>query len=264
VKIITDKKGWTSAYHYQSGSYAEQHMVQEEGLSPILHFKLFNASHDQYGFSPLEAALTSLDVHNAAMAWNKSLLDNAARPSGALIYGGKDQTHMSEAQFDRLKSDLEAQFSGAQNAGRPLLLEGGLEWQSMSHSPKDMDFLEAKNSAARDIALAFGVPPMLLGIPGDATYANYKEANRAFWRHTVQPMVKKITSGFTHWWQAVDSDIQLRADFDQIDALSEDRDKHWDRIERSSFLTVNEKREALGYPPVDGGDAYPGQNADAI
>jgi phage portal protein BeeE len=49
----------------------------------------------------------------------------------------------------------------------------------MGLSPKDMDFVEAKNGAARDIALAFGVPPMLLGIPGDNTYANYQEANRA-------------------------------------------------------------------------------------
>jgi phage portal protein BeeE len=49
----------------------------------------------------------------------------------------------------------------------------------MSLSPKDMDFLEAKHNAAREIALCFGVPPMLLGIPGDNTYANYQEANRA-------------------------------------------------------------------------------------
>jgi phage portal protein BeeE len=36
--------------------------------------------------------------------------------------------------------------------------------------------------AAREIALALGVPPMLLGIPGDNTYSNYQEATRSFWR----------------------------------------------------------------------------------
>ena len=77
------------------------------------------------------------------------------------------------------------------NAGRPLLLEGGLSWQPLSLSPKDMDFLEAKNAAARDIALAFGVPPMLLGIPGDNTYSNLAEANRAFWRTSVVPLVTR-------------------------------------------------------------------------
>ena len=59
-----------------------------------------------------------------------------------------------------------------------MLLEGGLDWKSMSLSPKDMDFLEAKHSAAREIALALGVPPMLLGIPGDNTFANYQDPVR--------------------------------------------------------------------------------------
>jgi len=254
VKVVTDQKGWVKGYDYHSGSHSERYLIDDEKLSPIIHFKLFNPSNDHYGFSPLEAALTSLDVHNSAMAWNKSLLDNAARPSGALIYGGADRNNLTDAQFERLKSELETQFSGATNAGKPLLLEGGLQWQSMSHSPKDMDFLEAKNSAARDIALAFGVPPMLLGIPGDATYANYKEANRAFWRHTIVPLLKKVAAGFSHWWQGFEPDILLKADLDQVDALSEDRDKIWDRMEQISFLTTNEKREALGYPPLEEAD----------
>ena len=116
-------------------------------------------------------------MHNAASAWNKALLDNAARPSGALVYKGEHGANLSEEQFERLRDELAQNFSGAANAGRPLLLEGGLTWQAMSLTPKDMDFLAAKNGAAREIALAFGVPPMLLGIPGDNTYSNYREAN---------------------------------------------------------------------------------------
>jgi len=64
-----------------------------------------------------------------------------------------------------------------------MLLEGGLRWQAMSLSPTDMDFVGLKAAAAREIALAFGVPSVLLGLPGDATYANYREANKALWRH---------------------------------------------------------------------------------
>ena len=71
------------------------------------------------------------------------------------------------------------------------MLEGGLDWKPMGLTPKDMDFLEAKNAAAREIALAFGVPPMLLGIPGDNTYSNYQEANRAFYRLTVLPLLSR-------------------------------------------------------------------------
>ncbi|MBZ9792823.1 phage portal protein [Rhizobium sp. 3T7] len=85
--------------------------------------------------------------------------------------------------------DLDEGCSGPMRAGRPLLLEGGLDWKSMGLSPKDMDFVEAPHGAALDIALACGVPPMLLGIPGDNTFANYQEANRAFYRLTVLPML---------------------------------------------------------------------------
>ena len=121
--------------------------------------------------------------------WNKALLDNAARPSGALVHDSGDGAALLAAeQFERLRAELEAHFSGAANAGRPLLLEGGLKWQAMSLTPADMDFVGLKAAAAREIALAFGVPPMLLGLPGDATYANYREANRALWRLTVLPM----------------------------------------------------------------------------
>src|SRR3546814_1188179 len=93
---------------------------------------------------------------------------------------------------------MAAGFQGAANAGRPMLLEGGLKWQSLSLTPADMDFTETKAAAAREIALAFGVPPMLLGLPGDNTYANYQEANRALWRLTILPLVTKIVRTEEH------------------------------------------------------------------
>src|SRR3546814_11244339 len=104
---------------------------------------------------------------NAATVWNKALLDNAARPSGALVYDpGEAGAALSGEQFDRLKAEMEAAFQGAGNAGRPMLLEGGLKWQAMSMTPADMDFVGLKAAAARAIALAFGVRALLLGTPG--------------------------------------------------------------------------------------------------
>jgi hypothetical protein len=116
------------------------------------------------------------------------LLDNAARPSGALVYAGAGGALLTDAQHERIKRVFAEEYQGAANAGRPLVLEGGLDWKPMALSPRDMDFLEAKHAAAREIAMAFGVPPMLLAIPGDNTYANYQEANRVFWRQSVLPL----------------------------------------------------------------------------
>ncbi|MDB5649212.1 MAG: Phage portal protein family [Hyphomicrobiales bacterium] len=193
--------------------------------------------------------LTALDIHNSASTWNRALLDNAARPSGALVYSGPEGATLSEEQFDRLKTELDESFSGARNAGRPLLLEGGLDWKPLSLSPKDMDFIEAKAAAAREIALALGVPPLVLGLQGDNTFSNYQEANRAFWRQTIVPFINRLQKSFESWMQADFGTFELRANLDGVDALSSERASEWARIGAASFLTDDEKREAVGYAP---------------
>ncbi|MDQ0317842.1 phage portal protein [Amorphus orientalis] len=249
MKVLPGPSGWPEAFEYTVGGRSVRFSQGGEGLSPILHLTLFHPLNDHYGFAPIEAAQTSLDIHNAAGAWNKALLDNAARPSGALVYSGGDGT-LTADQFERLKSELEEGYQGARNAGRPLLLEGGLDWRSMALSPKDMDFIEAKNQAAREIALAFGVPPMLLGIPGDNTYANYQEANRALWRQTVLPLVARTAEAIGGWLAPVFGDaLRLSLDADRVEALSSEREVLWRRLEAASFLTDNEKRAAVGYSP---------------
>jgi len=246
--------GWPQAYDYTVCGQTVR-FDQTAAQPPILQLTLFNPLDDYYGFSPLEAAASAVDLHNAAARWNKALLDNAARPSGALVYDGVDGAPLSEPQFERLKSELERQYQGTANAGRPLVLEGGLDWKQMALSPKDMDFLEAKHAAAREIALAFGVPPMLLAIPGDNTYSNYQEANRVFWRQTVLPLANRIAGALTQWLSpSFGVDLTLTPDIDRIEALSPDRAALWDRVSKAPFLTVNEKRAATGYGALDGGD----------
>jgi HK97 family phage portal protein len=138
------------------------------------------------------------------------------------------------------------------------VLEGGLQWQAMSLSPQDMDFLAAKHAAAREIALAFGVPPMLLSIPGDNTYSNYQEANRVFWRQSVLPLASRIGCALTHWLAPAFGDgLMLAPDTDRVEALSADRSALWDRVSKAQFLTINEQRLATGYGAVDGGDVFP-------
>jgi HK97 family phage portal protein len=260
MRVVPGADGWPAAYEYTVGSETVR-FAFAQGEAPILHLTLFHPSDDHYGLSPMEAAATALDIHNAAGAWNKALLDNAARPSGALVVGG---TALTDAQFSRLKEELEANYQGATNAGRPLLLEGGLDWKPLSLSPKDMDFVEAKSAAAREIALAFGVPPLLLGLPGDSTHANYAEANRAFYRQTVIPLVKRTTEAFAQWLgPSFGASLQLEPDLDAIEALADERESLWRRVSAAAFLTDDEKREAVGYGRRDVASAMKGKRARA-
>ena len=144
---------------------------------------------------------------------------------------------------------------GARNAGRPMLLEGGLDWKPMGFSPSDMEFQRTKEAAARDIALAFGVPPMLLGIPGEATYANYAEAHRAFFRLTVLPLATRVTAAISAWLESYTGErVVVRPDLDQVPALSAERDAQWSRVAAADFLTRAEKRALLGLPAEDRDD----------
>jgi HK97 family phage portal protein len=253
VRIIPGKSGWPAGWEHD-GNGIKRRVWRDAatGRSPICHLKLFNPADDLYGQSPLEAAAIAVDIHNAGGAWNKALIDNAARPSGALVYRGTaGNERLSEEQFERLRAELTNAHTGASNAGRPLLLEGGLEWTAMSLTPAEMDFVEARNASARDIALAFGVPPMLLGIPGDNTYANYREANLAFWRQTILPLVQKAAATFAHWlgpWS--EGPLIVRPDLDAIPALAGDQEILWGRLEATSFLTTDEKRAMAGFAPV--------------
>ncbi len=252
VTVLTDASGWPSALEYREGTGKRKAPMGVVSGGGALHLTLFHPLDDHYGFPPLEAALMALDTHNAAGRWNKALLDNSARPSGALVYAPKEGGNLTDEQFERLKTELEEGYSGTTRAGRPLLLEGGLDWKAMGMTPKDMDFIEAKHSASRDIALAFGVPPMLLGIPGDNTYANYQEANRAFYRLTILPLVARISKELSGWLGPVfGEELRLWYDADRVDGLSGERDALWARVGAATFLSDDEKRDAVGYQPRD-------------
>ncbi|MCB1887771.1 MAG: phage portal protein, partial [Rhodocyclaceae bacterium] len=245
--------GWTVVYEYSVGGRKHAFDVSE-GVPSVCHIKSFHPQDDHYGLSPMQAAASALDVHNSASAWSKALLDNAARPSGAIVYHGSDgQGTLTPDQYDRLLSEMEAYHIGARNAGRPMLLEGGLDWKPMGFSPSDMEFQKTKEAAAREIATAFGVPPMLIGIPGDATYANYQEANRAFYRLTVLPLVAKVTAAVGHWLSGyAGAELALKPDLDQVPALASERDQQWARVAGADFLTEAEKRALLGLPKRTG------------
>ncbi|MFN0114564.1 MAG: phage portal protein [Paracoccaceae bacterium] len=249
MSLVPGPDGWPVAYDYSVGG--RTHRFDMRGpVDPVCHIRSFHPQDDHYGLSPLQAAAVAIDVHNSASAWSKALLDNAARPSGAIVYRGTDgQSQLSADQYERLVSEMEANHQGARNAGRPMLLEGGLDWKPMGFSPSDMEFQKTKEAASREIAVAFGVPPMLLGIPGDATYANYQEANRAFYRLTVLPLATRVTAAVSFWLSTwLGRAVELRPDLDQLPALASERDQQWARVAAADFLTESEKRAILGLP----------------
>ena len=264
IKIVPGQTNLPEAYHYSiNGKTISQYDVnQETGESPVKHFKLFHPKHDHLGLSPLVSAATNLDSHNLTNRHNVALLQNGARPSGAVIFKPKDESgssvQLSDSQRAQIISDMESRFSGSSNAGRPMLLEGDFTFQQMGLSPKDMDFSVLKKMSAIDIALCFGVPAQLVGIPDAQTYNNMPEARLALYEETIIPILRRIQSDLNEWLtpQFAD-DLKLEYDIDSIPAMAESRKRVFESVVQgvnAGILTRNEARAKLGIDPIKGGD----------
>ena len=250
MKVLAGAQGVPAGYEYSTNGKAVRWAADPlTGQADVLHFKAFHPLDDWYGQGALEAALLSIDQHNAASTWNQSLLQNAARPTGALVYAPKEGTgNLSEEQFRRLRQELDEQLSGSTHAGRPLLLEGGLDWRAMSLTPTDMDWNNGRDAVARDIALAFGVPAQLIGLPDAQTFSNMKEARLAFYEDTILPLAESLCAALNNWLTPMfGDDLRLVLDLDQVPALQPRREALWAQITAADFLTAEEKRTLLGF-----------------
>ena len=266
IQIRTGQRAMPQSYDYMiGGQIVESYEVdQATGNSKIKHIKMFNPLDDYYGMSPIQASSVDIDQHNLANKHNVNLLQNGARPSGAVIFKPKDETggnvQLSDNQRSQLQSDINSRFAGTGNAGRPMLLEGDFDWKEMGLSPKDMDFIQLKNMSAKDIALVYGVPSQLIGIPDAQTYSNFAEAKLALYNETIIPLLDKIQGDLNEWLipQFNDEALELRYDIDSIPAMAEQRRRVFESVTtgvKDGILTRNEAREQLGYEPIDGADS---------
>ncbi|MDX1581353.1 MAG: phage portal protein, partial [Alphaproteobacteria bacterium] len=248
MRVIPGANG-VAGYLYSVGGRQHRFGVTDlQGRSSILHLRAFHPLHDWYGLSPLEAAAKAVDQHNAASAWNQALLQNAGRPSGALVVSGDGR--LSEDQFARLREEMSRQFEGPDNAGRPLLLEGGLTWQEIGLNAKELDWLAGKDLSAREIAQVYHVPPQLIGIPDAQTYSNNREARLALYEDAVLPLADLFCEALSGWVGPMfGNDLRLSYDKDRIEALSVRRDRLYERLSRADWLERDEKRRETGFEP---------------
>lgn len=260
MKVIPSRFGTPAGYEYEANGLTKKWDADPfTGKGPILHVRQFHPLNDWYGLGSSEPAAFGVDRHNAASAHNKALLDNGARPSGALVFepikrsDGTVQTAPADAIAEAEKT-LKKNHSGARKAGKPMVFGGLVNWLEMGITPKDMDFNEGKLDAARDICLSYGVPHILI-VPGAQTYNNVREAKVELWEDTVLPLLDKTVDALDNWLSPQFGDgLKLGVDLDAISALEPRREsKRKTVLEQydKNLLTATEAREALQYGPRD-------------
>lgn len=265
INVLPSGNYMPKAYEYKVGGQviATYDADPETGMSEVKHFKLWNPLDDYYGLSPIYAASADIDLHNLIARHNVNLLNNGARPTGAVVFNPKDaksglSVRLTDEQRRQVAEDLNSRFTGTKNSGRTMLLEGDFDWKEMGLSPKDMDFMNAKNISARDIALCFGVPAQLVGIPDAQTYANVQEARLALYEETIIPLARRVQSDLNEWLiPEFGEDIYFEYDIDEIPAIAERRRRTYENVVsgvREGIISRNEARERLGLPEIEGGD----------
>lgn len=258
MQVIPGRFGLPEGYRYTvNGLMKDWQCNPLNGQGQIMHLKDFNPLDDWYGMSRIEAAAYGIDRHNAASAHNKALLDNGARPSGALVFkpvkvSENEYAAAPQSMIDAARDRLQANNVGPAAAGKAMVFSGDVTWEEMGISPKDMDFGEGKDDAARDICTALGVPHVLI-VPGQSTFNNVREAKLSLYEDTVLPLLDQFADGLNAWLCPRFGDgLRLAVDEDAIPALEfkrETRRTSVTTLMKEGVIDKDEARAALGYGP---------------
>lgn len=234
----------------------EWHVNKGDGMlvlepGDLIHIHTFASDDPVLGTSPLRPASLSIAQQNSARQWNKSMMQNGAKPSLKLLVPDE----LTVEEFNRLKTNLEVGYSGAENTGKVMVLDGGKDAQPVGFSATDMEFNVGVGVNAREIEIVLGVASELLNDNVNKTYASTSEAKKIFAEQTVMPLATdlydKLTHGLCPYYKDVD---YIGFDVSQIDALKGDRNETINAVANANFLTINEMRELLSYDPVPDGD----------
>lgn len=209
---------------------------------------------DLGGMSLVQPAWRSIMQNNESGRWNYSLLKNQARPGLAFI--SKSPEPLTDEQFTRANERIQEKYAGPSNAGKHIVLDA-FDIKPVGLNAQEMEWVQGIKITLRETGVALWVPSVLLGDVENATYSNMQTAMRLYYELNIFPMLSVQCADMTHFFSRYyGDDIEIGYDRDKVTVLAEDRAAEWARIANVTFLTENEKREALGYATEDGLDVF--------
>jgi HK97 family phage portal protein len=203
------------------------------------------------GISALRAARVRVDTEEFANNYQANFFKNNARPDFILETPGK----VSGDQKEEIREAWNKRHQGAKNTGKGAILEGGLKYQQVSISQREMDYIESMKFTRDDVLVAFQVPKPIVAITDDVNLANAKTAMEIFLKETIEPEINRLCEKLNEHFVYPEFGEVFFIDYSR-DFLPTDEkmQAEIDEIEiRAGMKLINEAREERGREAVDGG-----------
>jgi phage portal protein len=204
-----------------------------------------------FGISKMQSLSLLHDYYCYITKWNNNLLKNSGkRDIIALV-----KAFLNPQKRKELKDDIKSQ-SGAKAAGEVLILDGqDISIVNGDFSPREFDFLQALDEIRNITAAVMNVPSILIGDRTNSKFSNYKEAKKDLYTENIIPIAQQIAEHLNNIFaDKLEANEYIDFDTSDIEVLKEDKNVKMERLNNISYLTINEKRAELEYPPVENGD----------
>lgn len=240
----------TGRLEYTYTEDGKKRVIPEKNLMHIRGFGLDGVC----GMMPM---MTGRDVIGAAMAVEESaakIFENGLQSSGFL----SADVALDKDQRERLRGYMQA-FTGSKNAGKIMVLEGGLKYQNVTMNPEAAQMLESRSFSIEEICRWFRVPPFMVGHTSkQSSWASSLEGmNLQFLTHTLRPLLVNIEQEIGRC--LLDSDDDVFAEFSVEGLLRADsagRAAYYTSALQNGWMSRNDVRRLENMPPIEGGDIY--------
>ena len=235
--------------HASDTTYIEKFTFNEQinyKPSEIIHIK-DNSFYSIYrGVSRLKPALRTMVLMRNMRDFQDNFFKNGAVPGLVL----KSPNTLSEKIKERMIQSWTARYRPDAGGRRPLILDGGIEIDSVSNvNFKELDFQAAIAENEKIILKALGIPPIMLD---SGNNANLRPNMRMYYLETILPIIRKMNFAMERYFG-----FRLKEDITDIPALQpelRDQSQYYSALVNTGIISPNEARDALSFDPVDGYD----------
>lgn len=247
MTIVTDPAKFIKGYKFTRADGVMVTFQPEE----IVHFKYPDPLSNYFGMSPLKAAQVRVQTEGYATEWQRDFFLNSARPDALIKNQDNDLT---KEQQEEIREGWNKLYKGMANSSKVAILQGGLDYQQIAITQKEMDYIESLRFTRDDILVAFGVPKPIVAVTDDVNRANAETAMFVFLSETIKPELVRLVEKINEEMIYPDFGDEFFMNFvDPTPANRELELKEYESGLQNNYLLVNEVRQTEGLLPIKGG-----------